>query len=404
MNGSATRREPADAISRHAGATDEHDVQGRVHLHIVNRVAILTLDRPHALNALSHAMVRSLATHVERCRDDDEIVALVLHGNGPKGFCAGGDVRALYQAAQEGKREGKHGWLQFFIDEYRLDFALHGFPKPIVALADGITMGGGMGLAQAATLRVATGRSKIAMPETRIGFVPDVGATRFLSVMPAALELYVGLSGATLSGADAVRCGLADACVPDAWLATFEERLARIAPDHVAERLREAFVPAENLMPKAPIDVRLPAIERHFDPRRTVVEIVASLRAALDSEPAEDQRAWLTATLEALTSYSPTMLNVTRAALLRGRTSTLAEAFRMELDIVSHAVEEGDFCEGVRAHLVDKDRTPRWRPASLAEVGQTRIDRFLTSPWTPADHPLAELGPLPSGHASRLSA
>ena len=165
---------------------------------VVNRVAVLTLNRPGALNALSHRMVRELAEHVERCRTDERIIALVLRGNGDKGFCAGGDVRALYHAAQEGLAGGTPSWQSFFIDEYRLDFALHAFPKPIVALLDGITMGGGMGLAQAASLRIATERSKIAMPETRIGFVPDVGATRFLSVMPLELELYVGLTGATL--------------------------------------------------------------------------------------------------------------------------------------------------------------------------------------------------------------
>ena len=185
---------------------------------VVNRVAIITLNRPAALNALSHAMVRELAVLVEHCRTDSGIVALVLKGAGAKGFCAGGDVREVHRLAKNGDSR----WLAFFVDEYRLDYALHTFPKPVVALLDGIAMGGGMGLGQAARLRIVTERSKIAMPETRIGFLPDVGATRFLSVMPAEVELYVGLTGATLSGADALRLQLADLCVPAEWLASFE--------------------------------------------------------------------------------------------------------------------------------------------------------------------------------------
>jgi enoyl-CoA hydratase/carnithine racemase len=376
--------------------------EGRVLTHVVNGVAILTLDRPHALNALSHAMVRELAEAVARYRDDDAIVALVLRGSGEKGFCAGGDVRALYHAANAGRAEGDDGWRQFFVDEYRLDFALHAFPKPIVALADGITMGGGMGLAQAASLRVATERSKIAMPETRIGFVPDVGATRFLSVMPTELALYVALTGAVLTGADAVRCGLADVCVQSEWLQGFEARLAALPAGEVGARLREAFVPPAAPLPPAPIEGVLRGIEKHFAARSTVDEMAASLAATLISNPPAEMRAWLQTALDALHGYSPTMLHVTREAILRGRRITLADAYRMELGIVSRAIEEGDFREGVRAHLIDKDRSPRWQPASLAEVRQERIAHFLRSPWPSARHPLAELGALPEQRSSRL--
>ena len=397
------RVEPSHA-ARDGVAAATQQAEGRVLHHVINGVAILTLDRPHALNALSHAMVRELARQVERCREDDAIVALVLRGSGEKGFCAGGDVRAVYHAAKEGRAEGEDGWRQFFIDEYRLDFALHAFPKPIVVLEDGITMGGGMGLAQAASLRVATERSKIAMPETRIGFVPDVGATRFLSVMPVELALYVGLTGAVLSGADAVRCSLADVCVQSEWLRGFETRLADLPPDQVSLRLREAFVPPGAPLPNAPIDAMMTAIEKHFDARLTVPEMAASLAAALISNPPPAQRTWLQAALDALHAYSPTMLHVTREAILRGRRITLADAYRMELCIVSHAIEESDFREGVRAHLLDKDRAPRWQPASLADVRAERIAHFLSSPWPRARHPLADLGALPATRSSRLAA
>lgn len=376
------------APMRQAGS--EADAQQVVLMRIVNRVAVITLNRPGALNALSHAMVRELAVLLDACRRDDAIAAVVLRGAGEKGFCAGGDVRALYRQATQ----GDDGWLQFFVDEYRLDYALHAFPKPVIALMDGITMGGGMGLAQGAALRVATERSKIAMPETRIGFVPDVGATHFLARLPVELALYLGLTGATLSGADALGARLADLCVPSSWLDTFETRLERAdLSGEPLKALRAVFEPPCNVVPHAALDGQMPWIVRHFDKRSGVERIVATLRQDLArDELGREHRQWLQATLDALLAYSPTMLNVTREALLRGRQMTLAESFRMELGIAARAIEDGDFREGVRAHLVDKDRKPRWAPASLVEVRAERVRHFLCSPWKADVHPLAGLG------------
>lgn len=368
------------------------EVEREILFRVVNRVAIITLNRPAALNALSHAMVRELAVLVEHCRTDEGIVALVLKGAGTKGFCAGGDVREVQRLAKNG--DGR--WLAFFVDEYRLDYALHTFPKPVVALLDGITMGGGMGLGQAARLRIVTERSKIAMPETRIGFLPDVGATRFLSVMPAEVELYVGLTGVTLSGADALRLQLADLCVPAEWLATFEERLQRMPHDgDLMAALRSVFEPPCNIVPHAALGAQgafMQLIMRHFDRRSSLERMVATLRQDLERDPPREVKQWLQSTYDALTSHSPTMLYVTREALLRGRQMTLAECFRMELGIVKRVIEEGDFCEGVRAQLIDKDRQARWAPATLAELRPERVRHFLASPWKLETHPLAGLG------------
>jgi enoyl-CoA hydratase/carnithine racemase len=356
---------------------------------VVNRVAIITLNRPAALNALSHAMVRELAVLVEHCRSDSGIVALVLKGAGAKAFCAGGDVREVHRLV----KNGDHRWLAFFVDEYRLDYALHTFPKPVVALLDGIAMGGGMGLGQAARLRIVTERSRIAMPETRIGFLPDVGATRFLNVMSADMALYVGLTGATLSGADALRLQLADLCVPADWLASFETRLQRMSHDgDLMSALRGVFEPPCNIVPHAALAQFSPLIARHFDRRSSVERILATLRQDLGREPPRETKQWLQATCDALAGHSPTMLFVTREALLRGRQMTLAECFRMELGIVKRVVEEGDFCEGVRAQLIDKDRNCRWAPATLAQVRPERVRHFLSSPWKREAHPLAGLG------------
>jgi enoyl-CoA hydratase/carnithine racemase len=231
------------------------------------------------------------------------------------------------------------------------------------------------------------------MPETRIGFVPDVGASHFLNVMPAELALYVGMTGATLSGADAVRLQLADLCVPADWLASFDARLQRMPHDgETLDALRAVFEPPCNIVPHAPIEPLTPLIMRHFDRRSGVERIVATLRQDLEREPRREARQWLQATSDALTSLSPTMLQVTREALLRGRQMTLADCFRMELGIVKRAIEEGDFREGVRAQLIDKDRQPRWSPATLAGVRPERVRHFLASPWTADAHPLAGLG------------
>ncbi|KAG0163166.1 Enoyl-CoA hydratase EchA9 [Apophysomyces sp. BC1034] len=334
-------------------------------------------------------MVRTLARWVEQFRVDDRIAALVLRGAGDKGFCAGGDVRALYRLAAGGERS----WQAFFIDEYRLDFALQHFSKPVVALMDGITMGGGMGLSQGASLRIVTQRSRIAMPETRIGFVPDVGATRFLAVMPVELELYVGLTGVTLSGIDAQRLGLADVLVASDWLMDVDARLRDADTANIDRALTQVFVGPEPAQVRSTVDDWRALAVRHFNPYYSVEQVVASLHGHLAANARETVRDWLSATLDALTACSPTMLSVTREALLRGRQMTLAECLRMELAIATHVIDDGDFCEGVRAQLVDKDKQPRWAPATLAGVRDERVAAMLRSPWRADAHPLAGLGP-----------
>ncbi|EEA00301.1 Enoyl-CoA hydratase/isomerase [Burkholderia sp. H160] len=369
---------------------------------VVNGCAIVTLNRPQALNALTHSMVRELAVILERVRDDDRILALVLEGHGPKTFCAGGDVRALYQQAKAGERQGSNGWQQFFIDEYSLDYALHMFEKPIVALMDGVTMGGGMGLAQAADLRVATARTKIAMPETRIGLLPDVGATSFMSKMDPALELYVGLTGVQLSGTDAVYCDLADVCVEAQSLEGYEDRLREVewvegaTVASVLAVLRKVFVNHDLGTENAILPSLLPLINLYFDSEKTVKQMASDLQRDLfeddlEKPRTEAERKWMEGALDAITQCSPLMLEVTREALILGREMTLAQCFRMELGVVRRAFEEGDFCEGVRALLIDKDRNPHWKLRALTGVWSEHIQHYLSCPWGGDSHPLVAL-------------
>ncbi|MCO5396728.1 enoyl-CoA hydratase/isomerase family protein [Ralstonia soli] len=371
------------------------DTSSSVSFRVVNRVAIITLCRPKALNALSHDMILVLGAILRRCRDDGEIVAVVLHGAGEKAFCAGGDVRSLYDKATNKDRS----WVQFFADEYQLDFAVHKFPKPVIALLDGITMGGGMGLSQGAWLRVVTERSKLAMPETRIGLVPDVGASYFLARMPVQVALYLALTGVALNGPDAVFSGLADVCVSSEWLSTFEERLVAMPrflldpafPDVLLHSLRTVFSPNNQPHEDCALGTLLPAINAHFRPSKSVVDIVQSLAESAEVEDDPARKDWLINTRDALTKNSPLMVSVAKESVLRGREATLGECFRRELDVVVRCVDEGDFAEGVRALLLDRDHRPSWRPATLAEVKSDQVRHFLSSPWREQDHPLRSI-------------
>ncbi|MEX3785781.1 enoyl-CoA hydratase/isomerase family protein [Paraburkholderia sp. BR14374] len=380
-----------NAVINEAPATIEQSILFRV----VNRVGIITLNRPKALNSLTHGMILEIERLLELAANNEEILAIVFEGAGVKGFCAGGDVRTLYVDAKEGRRDGPQGWAQFFVDEYRIDYAIHRFVKPVVALMDGITMGGGMGLAQGCDLRVATTRTKIAMPETRIGLLTDVGATKFLSSMRADFELYVGLTGVHLNGVDAVFCGLADVCVEPAAFEDYEERLQLAQwgeASDVLEVLHNVFATKAVRGDRSVVESFAHLIGRHFHSSLSISEIQASIEGDLKLTHTEGDRAWLEAALEALTHCSPLMLAVTREALLRGRNQTLEECFRMELDAVYRAIDEGDFCEGVRALLVDKDKNPTWKLHGHEEVRPEHVKHSLSSPWSVDQHPLRDLG------------
>jgi enoyl-CoA hydratase/carnithine racemase len=310
-------------------------------------VATVTLNRPAALNALSLDMLKGLAAWLDAWEDDDNVRTIVLRGAGDKAFCAGGDVRALYDNfLGSGSIPGV---LQFFVVEYALDFHIHTYPKPIVAVMDGIVMGGGMGIAQGARLRIVGDRTKMAMPETTIGLFPDVGGSYFLSRVPGKLGIYLGLAGPTLRAADAIYCGLADIYI------------------------------GAGTLPAPELEALRPAIDEHF-----AHDSVNAIAASLENERRPGFREWAVRTREALAKRSPTMLAVTLEQLKRGATMSLADCFRMELNLIHGCFAQGDFIEGIRALIVEKDNRPRWKPSSP-------VDPFFAPRWAPAEHPLASL-------------
>jgi len=358
---------------------------------IRNHIAHLTLNRPKALNALSHDMIREMAALLETWKSDDNIKAIIVRGAGEKAFCAGGDIRALYEAGKRGDGSEQ----EFFREEYELNFTIHRYlvvtGKPYIAWIDGIVMGGGMGISQGAPIRIVGGRTKMAMPETTIGLFPDVGGSYFLSRCPGAIGLYLGLTGQTIKAADALYAGLATHHIASESAFEFDYAL-----DSMIDWSLGTIPAIHDIVMKfasAPIEPAvLPplraAIEQHFAGKASVAAIVESLHAEARPDLAE----WARNTAESLRKKSPTMLEVTKRQIERAATLSLADCFRMELDLVTATFEHGDVVEGIRALLIEKDQSPKWRPASLEELSLGDVDAFFRQRWTQNIHPLRQLG------------
>ncbi len=318
------------------------------------RIGRILLNRPKALNALDLSMIRACSDILQTWQDDPHVHAVVIEGAGDRAFCAGGDIRALRDGQISGDRAAVD---QFFRQEYALNLMIAHFSKPYIALIDGICMGGGIGMSVHAPYRVATEHAAFAMPETAIGFFPDIGATYLLPRLPGQLGTYLGLTGLRVTGADAVHAGLATHYVSRVRLA---ELSAALALDGVA-----ALAAFAEPLPAFSFAKQLDAINTAFS-AATVPEIVARLEAVGASE-------WATAALKALRSVSPSALHWTLRALRRGADLTLTQALDAEFALTRSTMAHPDFAEGVRAMVVDKDRKPAWRPTSIANVDPTAI-------------------------------
>lgn len=357
-----------------------------------NHIAFITLNRPAALNALSFGMITGLREALGEYACAPEVRAVVIRGAGERAFCAGGDIRALYESFKSA------GSLhhEFFIEEYRLDYFLHHYPKPYVAILDGITMGGGMGLAQGSNLRIVGDRTRIAMPEVGIGLFPDVGASYFLSHLPGALGIYLALTGSQIRAAEVLYAGLADVYLPSAAIkgvdAAFDTLIwsddARADLSRAIQLLAATHLPVTQPtgLPVPSLKAMRAAIDTHFSPA-TVPGILNSLGGETRAEYSE----WAQQTLKLMSGRSPTMLRVTLRQLQLGRHMSLADCFRMELGMTRQCFIQGDFLEGVRALIIDKDNAPHWSPARLEDVTDAAVSAFFESPWVGAAHPLRDL-------------
>ncbi len=326
----------------------------------------ITLDRPRAINALSPGMVAAVTAALSAWVDDPAVHFVLLDGAGDRGLCAGGDIRAMYTAVTAGDLATA---ADFFRDEYRLNLLIDRYPKPFVALMDGLVMGGGIGIAAHSSHRVVTERSALAMPETIIGFMPDAGGSHLLGMAPDELGIYLGLSGNRFGAADALGCGFADLMVPSAALPALTGALEACADAAAMERClgRYAIQPAPG-----PLDALRATIRACF-----AGDTIEAILDALAHEPDP----WAAQTLAELKTRSPTSLKVTLRALRNARAhADLASTLRQEYRIACRAIREHDFVEGVRAAVVDKDRNPRWHPDRLDAVTDEAVARYFLEP------------------------
>ena len=332
----------------------------------------LSLNRPRAINALTIDLIRDLQLALDEADNEGRFKLVLLLGTGERGFCAGGDLRALAEAVREGAFDQAD---QFFQQEYALDLRIHRFPKPIMVLADGITMGGGLGLAAGAGLVIATEKTRMAMPETQIGFFPDVGASRWLfDRCPQGYPEFLGLTGHEIGGGEGVRIGLATDLIRSGQLAEFRRGLENFSQG-LSKNKSEALVQLRDFLSSFRIEP-IPAQSRrddwvatHFSGKASIQEIINSL--------SQDRlhRQWSAEARQRLEERSPTALTLTLSLLRFNEFRDLEEVFSVELRAAHFMIQRPDYLEGIRARLLDKDDHPHWDPPSLDQVPSLDIEK-----------------------------
>ncbi len=341
--------------------------QGEVLFSVEGRLGIITLNRPKALNALTRDMCVAIRRRLDVWKEDERIAAVLIEGAGERAFCAGGDVVRVARSAREGSDE----WFRFFRDEYRMNSAIGHFPKPYVALLDGIVMGGGFGVSVHGRFRVASERILFAMPETGLGLIPDVGGGHVLPRLPGRTGHYLALTGYRAKAADSHWLGVATHVTPASRFGELKAALVALPDLHDPQALRALLDSFHEDPGEAPLAGRRAEIDRHFAHDR-VEEVLESL--------AGDDGEWARATRGELAGKSPTSLKLTAEQLRRGATLDLDEDLRMEFRIVNRIMTRGhDFFEGVRAILIDKDRNPKWNPARIEDVRDDEIAEYFAS-------------------------
>lgn len=346
---------------------DDHAL---VQTQVRNGVGHLTLNRVAAFNAVNLEMVRALQQQLDAWAADENVVAVVLRANGDKAFCAGGDIRELYSNAKQDSSLNA----TFFREEYALDQDIHAYPKPFIALMDGLVLGGGMGLAQGASFRIVTEKARLGMPEVSIGFFPDVGGSYFLSRLSGEMGTYMGVTGNPVGPADALQLGLADWFLHRDQITEFDRCLDNMQWGHSAQEAVRSLLNtlASKHSSGAQLTAVRGAIATHFA-HNSVADIIASLASETDTTLQD----WCQETIATLKSRSPLAMATTLEMLRRAQELSLADCFRLEFHLGSQWFSKGDFMEGVRALIIDKDKNPRWQPATIEALEQAQVDEFF---------------------------
>ena len=326
---------------------------------------LVTLNRPHALNAVSHAMVRALARQLAQWESDPAVTRVILTAHGGRAFSAGGDLRALYDLGRAGRYDEALG---FFREEYALNAQIKCYRKPYVALIDGIVMGGGVGVSVHGSHRVAGDKFVFAMPEVGIGFFPDIGATWILPRLPGKLGTYCALTGERLNAADGVAADIATHRVASARVPELVESMCTAVS---VDALLGAFAQPAG---EGPLVARQGAIDRLFRGDR-----IEDILAALDAEASQNgtSAAFASTTAALIRTKSPTSLKIVLEQMRRGSTLDFTQCMRTEFRIVSHVVHGHDLYEGIRAVIIDKDQAPSWQPPTLEAVSAAELERHF---------------------------
>ncbi|QWF19356.1 enoyl-CoA hydratase/isomerase family protein [Lysobacter capsici] len=358
------------------------------------RIGIATLNAPATLNGLSLEMAQLLDAQLAAWARDDAIALVVLQGAGEKAFCAGGDLHGLYrgmreyQAAGSGDIRDNRQATAFFATEYRLDYRIHTYPKPVLCWGHGIVMGGGIGLMAGASHRVVSERSRLAFPEITVGLYPDVGGSWLLQRAPARSGLFLALTGAPLNAGDAIFAGLADHFVPQERYDAVFTALAATQwsgnGDRDRELLTELLRAQAQPAPAGPLQQHADLIAQLCD-ADDLDTIIARIEAIDHDDP------WLQTARKTFVAGAPGSARLGYELQQRAATLSLADTFRLEYLVSLHCAAHGDFAEGIRALLIDKDRNPKWNPATMADASPAWAAPFFVAPWPRDAHPLADL-------------
>jgi len=324
------------------------------------RAGRITMNRPKSLNALTYPMVGAIWTALKAWENDPGVALVILDGAGERGLCAGGDVRSLYDSRGEGSRFARRFWRE----EYHLNALIHHYPKPFVPVMEGIVMGGGIGLSAHASHRIVTERSMLAMPETTIGLIPDVGGTWLLANAPGASGEYLGLMGTRMNAGDALYAGFADTMVESERLPALMDTLC-----NTKEPVGAAIAEVASAPPPSHLADHREEIDAAF--AGETVEAIAGDVAAMGGE-------WAAKTAAGFAPRSPLSMKATLAAIRKARAmGSLEQALAMEFRLTTHLFEHGEFLEGVRALLVDKDKAPKWTPSRLEDVTPDMVEALF---------------------------
>ncbi|AMX03322.1 enoyl-CoA hydratase/isomerase family protein [Microbulbifer thermotolerans] len=353
-------------------------------------LATATLNLPRVLNALNLEMINRLSQKLDEWAVDDSVAAVWIDGSGGKALCAGGDVVTLFrESTAYGESPDYRFTTEFFSREYRLDYKIHTYKKPIVVWGGGIVMGGGIGIMAGASHRIVTETTRMAMPEVTIGLFPDVGGSWFLSRMPGRLGLFLGLTGAQFNGADALFAGMADRMLPDDSREKVLEELAGLPYATDSEDNRRQISDCLKRLQLPPEAQPASNLRAHFDQVQQLTDFASLPEVCRSITGYRGGDEWLQKAAATLAAGSPLTPWIVWEQLRRGRHLSLAGVFRMELVLAVNLCASGHFREGVRALLIDKDRQPKWRPATLEEVSAQEVQASFQAPWT--ENPLADL-------------